>query len=84
MFIGRRKELSSLTRLYEMRGFHMTVLYGRRRVGKSTLLAEFIKGKKAIFYTASKVGGARNLELLSEQVISVMDPSVIGASFTTC
>lgn len=84
MFIGRRKELSSLTRLYEMRGFHMTILYGRRRVGKSTLLAEFIKGKKAIFYTASKVGGARNLELLSEQVISVMDPSVIGASFTTC
>ena len=28
----------------------MTVIYGRRRIGKSTLIAEFVKDKKTIFY----------------------------------
>lgn len=30
----------------------MPVICGRRRVGKSTLIREFVKGKKCIFYTA--------------------------------
>lgn len=84
MFIGRQKELDSLTQLYEKGGFHMTVVTGRRRVGKSTLLAEFIKEKKAVYYTASKVGADRNLELLTEQVISALEPSISGARFSTC
>ena len=62
MFIGREKELESLQTIYEKDGFGMTVIYGRRRVGKSFLISEFIKGKKAIFYTATKVGAERNLE----------------------
>ena len=46
----------------------MTVIYGRRRIGKSTLIAEFIKNKKAVSYTASKVGSVRNLELFSDRI----------------
>ena len=60
MFVGREKELLSLEKQYQAAGFQMTVVYGRRRIGKSTLIAEFIKGKRAIYYTATKVGKERN------------------------
>ena len=81
MFIGRQKELSVLEKSYRMPGFQMTVLYGRRRIGKSRLIAEFIKDKKAVYYTATKVGKERNLELLSKQVVEVLEPSLINLSF---
>ena len=83
MFIGREKELSYLNEFYEKNGIGMTVIYGRRRIGKSTLIAEFVKDKKTIFYTATKVGKERNLELFSEQVTETFLPGVEGISFTT-
>lgn len=54
-FIGRKDELKKLNELYEAEGFHMAVIYGRRRIGKSTLITKFIQGKKAIYYMATKV-----------------------------
>ena len=83
MFIGREKELSYLNEFYEKDGIGMTVIYGRRRIGKSTLIAEFVKDKKTIFYTAIKVGKERNLELFSEQVTEMFLPGVEGINFTT-
>lgn len=83
MFVGRKRELSSLEKLYHQQGFGMTVIYGRRRIGKSTLIREFLKDKRAIFYTATKVGKARNLELFCQQVVSLLDPSLTGVSFSS-
>ncbi|MCC8106317.1 MAG: ATP-binding protein [Clostridiales bacterium] len=83
MFLARERELNSLNELYNRTGFRMTILYGRRRIGKSTLIAEFIKDKRAVFYTATKVGKERNLELFSEQVVSALDPDFAQASFPT-
>ena len=51
IFIGRERELTSLKEFYEKDGIGMTVIYGRRRIGKSTLITEFVKDKKTIFYT---------------------------------
>ena len=45
-FIGRKKELAALQNLYNTTGFQMVVMYGRRRVGKSTLLQNLLKGKR--------------------------------------
>ena len=50
MFIGRERELASLEEFYEKKGIGMMVIYGRRRIGKSTLITEFVKDKKTIFY----------------------------------
>ncbi len=83
MFIGREKELKSLESVYEKDGFGMTIIYGRRRVGKSTLIKEFVKDKRVIFYTATKVGAERNLELFTKQVLDVLDPSISDATFPT-
>ena len=81
MFIGRERELKSLNEVYSKAGFGMTIIYGRRRVGKSYLITEFIKDKKAIFYTATKVGSERNLELFSKRVLDVLNPEYSDATF---
>ena len=49
MFIGREKELESLKEFYEKDGIGMTVIYGRRRIGKSTLIANLSKIRRPFF-----------------------------------
>ena len=83
MFIGRERELASLKDFYKKDGIGMTVIYGRRRIGKSTLIAEFVRDKKVIFYTATKVGKDRNLELFSKQVTDLFLSGIEDISFHT-
>lgn len=52
-FIGRKTELAALEEEYRRDG-SLVVIYGRRRVGKTTLIKEFIKDKKAFYYLATK------------------------------
>lgn len=47
-FIGRAFELRELEEEYEKGTFALSVIYGRRRVGKTYLIKEFLKRKKAI------------------------------------
>ena len=37
-FIGRQRELDSLEKMYNRTASQMEIIYGRRRVGKTTLL----------------------------------------------
>lgn len=69
-FIGREKELNDLNELYQQNRFQLFVLYGRRRVGKTTLLNEFCKDKDSIFYSAEQSNEKLNLEKFSVQVFS--------------
>ncbi len=69
-FIGREKELEELNDLYSKDKFQLFVLYGRRRVGKTTLLNEFCKGKDSIFYSAEQSNNKLNLEKFSAQVFA--------------
>lgn len=52
-FIGRLKELEDLEREFK-RESGLVVIYGRRRVGKTTLIKEFIKDKNAIYFLATE------------------------------
>lgn len=84
MFIGRQNELKELEELYVNDGFQMPVIYGRRRVGKSTIIREFAKGKKCIYYTAIESSSQRNLELLSQSIYQTLAPEIEGlAPFLT-
>jgi len=65
MFIGREKELNNLNELFEQNRFHLFVLYGRRRVGKTTLLKEFCKDKDSIFFSAEQSNEKMNFEKFS-------------------
>ena len=68
MFIGRENELADLNDMYNQNKFQLFVLYGRRRVGKTTLINEFCKNKDAIFYSAEQSNNKLNLEKFSDQV----------------
>ena len=65
MFYGRINELVKLNEMYESSKFEFVVIYGRRRVGKTTLIREFIKGKKALFFAAKESTALDNLLSLS-------------------
>ena len=68
MFIGREKELSKLTQLYNTNTFQFPVIYGRRRVGKTALINEFIKDKESISFTGLESTVSQNLENLSRAI----------------
>ena len=65
MFVARERELTALERMYKRDGFQMAVIYGRRRVGKTTLIDEFVKDKRVLYFTAQQKTSHQNLELLS-------------------
>ena len=50
MFIGRERELATLNKLYASDKFEFVVIYGRRRVGKTALISQFIDDKNAIYF----------------------------------
>ena len=52
-FIGRINEMKTLETEYR-RDSSFVVIYGRRRVGKTTLMKEFIKGKNALYFLATE------------------------------
>lgn len=79
MFIGREKELAILEELYMSSSFEFLVLYGRRRVGKTSLLVEFMKKHKVIFFSAQEKNNALNLQDFSKCVQTYFD----GMSFTS-
>lgn len=69
MFIGRDRELNSLDRLYTSDKFEFAVIYGRRRVGKTSLISQFIKDKKAIYFMGVESNSKQNLENFSKNIL---------------
>lgn len=63
MIIGRRSELAELNKLYNKSSFQMAVIYGRRRIGKTRLIQEFMKDKPVVHMTAIEAGIDIYLEL---------------------
>ena len=52
MFINREHELESLERRYTSREAEFVVMYGRRRVGKTTLIKKFFENKRHLYFLA--------------------------------
>ncbi len=77
MFIGREKELADLNAMYQDSRFQLFVLYGRRRVGKTTLLNEFCKGKPSIFYSAEQSNNKLNLNKFSSVVFQYYEENTL-------
>ncbi len=59
-FIDRESEMETLQSEYDRKGSSLVIMYGRRRVGKTTLISQFIKDKKALFFLASEESEAQN------------------------
>lgn len=50
-FVGRKNELKSLEGLLDKKTASLVVIKGRRRIGKSRLVEEFAKNKKALYFS---------------------------------
>lgn len=80
-FIGREEEIRALESAYKSDEFQMAVIYGRRRIGKTTLLRKFCSGKKAVFFTAIKTTANRNIELFGQCALEILAPDMSMSSF---
>lgn len=72
MFVGRDQELKKLKRMYQSDKLEVAIIYGRRRVGKTTLINEFCRDKRTIFFAAQENSVEQNLETLSNAISEVI------------
>lgn len=80
MFIGREKELEGLEKLYQTEYFQFPVIYGRRRVGKTALINQFVQGKEAIYFTGVESNERQNLENFSKSIWNYTSDTDLGSS----
>lgn len=81
MFIGREGELDSLNRLYASNKYEFAVIYGHRRVGKTALITQFIKDKKAIYFMGVESNARQNLENFSKNILKFGAGIPVEAAF---
>ena len=68
-FIGRNEELNKLNKLINSDRLNFSLVYGRRRIGKSELIKQALKEnntKTCIYYECKAVSEKGNVESLSE------------------
>ena len=74
MFIGRDFELKTLNDLYKEDKFQFIPISGKRRVGKTRLIEEFVRGKDAIMFKAVPGNENINLSMFNELVSGETEP----------
>jgi len=76
--IGRQKEQALLEDLYQSRQAEFTVVYGRRRIGKTYLVRELFEGRLTFYHTALSPFdlAADSQELLLRQQLQVFGQSL--------
>ena len=69
-FIGRKEELNTLEKEFRRDG-SFVVIYGRRRIGKTTLIKEFIKDKQAFYFLATEEVESQSMKRLASMEFPV-------------
>ena len=82
MFLGRTRELDVLTELGASNRPELFVLYGRRRVGKTELLQQFCRGRRAVYFLAAQVREKDNLRAFRDALAEGLnDPLAANVEF---
>jgi len=76
-FIDREQEMETLFDEYNREGSSFIVMYGRRRVGKTKLISEFIKDKNALYFLASQESEMQNRNLFKEKVADFISSDLL-------
>ncbi len=77
-FFGREREMEELDRLWASSKEEFLILYGRRRVGKTALLAEWIRrtGNRALYWVASPTSATAQLRSFSQAIYNFENPTL--------
>ncbi len=79
-FIDRERELNALEDFWAEPDPQLIVIYGKRRIGKTELIKQFIKDKHSIYFLAQKISESENLKMLGELVGEYFDDSILQAN----
>ncbi|SEB01945.1 hypothetical protein SAMN02910384_03092 [Pseudobutyrivibrio sp. ACV-2] len=79
-FIDRIDEMASLENEYARDSASFVVIYGRRRVGKTTLINHFCENKKAIYFLATEENESENRNAFKELVAETFDNSLLASA----
>lgn len=79
-FINRERELTDLDDLWHRPGAQLVVVYGRRRTGKTTLLARFVQDKPHLFWVADRFPAPTLLGDLSRAIYRLEHPDAAPSS----
>jgi AAA+ ATPase superfamily predicted ATPase len=83
-FYNRERELAQLAAAWAAPGAQLVTLWGRRRVGKSALLARFSAGKRTVYLYGTRMTERDILAGLAIQAADVFDePYLRAAPFPT-
>lgn len=77
-FINRDEELQFLEERYNGKGFEFFVIYGRRRVGKTELIKEFIKTRPHIYFLSDKSGTINNITRFKRKISEYFNEPIIA------
>ncbi|MEA3454944.1 MAG: ATP-binding protein [Campylobacterota bacterium] len=78
MFYNRENELKTLESEYDRKGSAFTVVYGRRRVGKTALISKYIANKPSLFIYATEASFLIQLENLKSQLLNLIGKPYLG------
>ena len=83
-FVNREAELATLRERFNTRGAEFIVVYGKRRVGKSTLLQKFMEDTEGIYFFCRIESQKEMLKRFSSQIAEEMNIEYLKeAPFTT-
>jgi uncharacterized protein len=68
MFIGRQREIRVLEKQFDSAKPSLSVMYGRRRVGKSALLQRVLDGRDAVYFQATRITDGDSRLLLQRAI----------------
>lgn len=83
MLIGKRDEIELLESLHKSKSAEFTIIHGKRKVGKTQLIKEFLKGKYYIYYSAVKTTNRDQLDKLSTRILNNSENNSILENYNT-
>lgn len=81
-FVDRENEMKYLNSEYEKKGSSLVILYGRRRIGKTSLIKEFGKNKDMIYFLATEESEIQNKKQLATLVFEKLNLDDMVVSVT--
>ena len=73
-FIGRERDLAVIRKELDATRPSLMIIYGRRRIGKSTLLQEASKGRPAIYFQATRLEEPLNIAAFKNDIGQALGP----------